>query len=163
MAVPSITRGLSDRLALSIAVGVPAVTEHLADLAWLPVTNDLDRTFHWRLLVGSRGGSPNRGNGTCGGGGGGGGGGGARNLSPKQRDALRKTDSLDAVLRIGVLKLPAVLFSMVQAYHLAMGVGFALLLSLGLVGVNAASRAVAGQGRAIEDNWEKCLRRNETL
>lgn len=137
MAVPRLTERLSDRLALSIAVGVPAVAEHLGELVWIPITNDLDRLFHWRLIW--------------------------VRLDSKQRDALRKCDSLDAVLRICVLRLPAILFSTVQAYHQAVGVNLAILVALLLVGLNAAGRAMAGQGKAIEDNWEKSLRRNETL
>lgn len=133
--LPALTY-LPERITLSMALGVPVLADHLSDLAWIPITNHLDRTFHLGLV-------------------------GAR-LDGKQRDALRKTDSLSTVLRLCTLKLPIFFLSFGQAFQ-SVPFPFAMGLCLGLVPANVLSRRSMGQQRAIAETWEHTVRRNSCL
>jgi hypothetical protein len=135
--LPALTKKRSVRDALCIATAVPFILGSLTDLAWIPVTNHFDRSFHQSLF--------------------------GAELDRKQRDSLRKVESFDTFVRISVLKVFVIFCSLAQASYQAAGAPLAITGSIALLGFNGLSRWMTGQFDVLEQTWELRLERDKLL
>lgn len=135
--VPQIVQNIPPNIGLLTGIFSSEFMNDIIEWTWVFITDDLDRYFHDGLF-GTR-------------------------LSPKQLDALRKTSCLDTVLQILTTKILLIEGSLAQACWNGTGGFLAIIICVGLTGVNVGSRVLWGQLQAITDKWEETVRRNNFL
>jgi hypothetical protein len=135
--LPPFLATIPDNLGLLISTFSSEIVGNVTDLAWVMITDGTDRYFHDALFGAS--------------------------LNSKQRDALRKVESFDAVLQIGTTRILVIAGSLVQACSETTGFPLAIILCLFLIGLNVCSRWLGGQFKAVEKNWEDVVERNHYL
>jgi hypothetical protein len=135
--LPPFLATIPDNVGLLISTFSSEIVGNVTDLAWVMITDGTDRYFHDALFGAS--------------------------LNSKQRDALRKVESFDAVLQIGTTRILVIAGSLVQACSGTTGFPLAIILCLFLIGLNVCSRWLGGQFKAVEKNWEDVVERNQYL
>lgn len=93
--LPPFLKTIPDNLGLLISIFRSEIVGNITDLAWVLIIDGTDRYFHDALFGAS--------------------------LNSKQQDALRKVESLDAVIQIGTTRILVIAPSLVQASSEAMG------------------------------------------
>ena len=137
MVLPPLLTTISINLGLLISIFSSDIAASITELAWVQITNHADKYFH-EVLFGVQ-------------------------LDNKQRDALRKVESLDTALQIVTTKLLVTAGSLVQASSQNWGILLSTAICFALIGLNICSRWLGGQFHAIEKNWEDGIERNHSL
>ncbi|KAH8655569.1 hypothetical protein BX600DRAFT_515359 [Xylariales sp. PMI_506] len=134
--LPQLSVQYGDRIGFLIGWAVSDVINIISDFAWTPLTVDIDATFH-RILLNTP-------------------------LDDVQRDALRKNDNVDSVLRIFTTRFPATVASFVQVGQVR-GTWFGLLTAAAFFFLNWISRKLIGQNKQIKEQWVAKVKRNNSF
>src|SRR6266566_2761514 len=94
--LPRILEQVPAKFGLLIGYGVSTILDLIVNGIWILITVDLEAGFH-SGLIGTK-------------------------LNKVQRDALRKCDSLDGIIRICITKLPVVVVSLVWVFKPIIGI-----------------------------------------
>jgi len=135
--LPPLLITIPSNLGLLISTFSSEIVGSMTELAWVLITNHADKYFHEALF--------------------------GVELDKKQRDALRKVNSLDTALQIATTKLSVIAGSLVQASSQKWGICLSTVICFALIGLNIGSRWLGGQFHAIERNWEDGIERNHFL